>query len=104
MAKTEYEEYMVDTLRDDPKFREAWRSWLLDRKDRGKKVTARAAQLQLQHLAIWQNPVAVINQSIECGWTGLFEIKNGSGIGTSGRELRRPSNEIADQIARLASN
>lgn len=58
-----------------PPFLEAWDQWLQDRRERQKPVTSRAALLQLRKLETMGPALAVksIEQSIERGYTGLFE-------------------------------
>jgi hypothetical protein len=71
----DFNELMTDAQRDDPRFRRVWIEWLLERKHHRKAVSERAAKLQLKHLAEWPDPIASIEQSIEKGWTGLFECQ-----------------------------
>jgi len=61
----------------DAKFLVAWHGWVDDRKARGKKMTVRAADLQLAKCARWGcvKSIEAINNSIASGWQGLFEPK-----------------------------
>lgn len=59
----------------------SWADWCAFRlKKSGKGWTERAAELSLRKLAALRDqghdPTAVIEQSIERGWTGLFELKD----------------------------
>lgn len=58
---------------------EVWSAW---RKHRGRKLTAQAVKLQTTKLEELQakgnDPNAVILQSIERGWSGLFEVRANS--------------------------
>ena len=64
-----------------PAFCELWTEWVLERKARGKSLTARAAKMQLATLEGMgpDGAMASIRQSIEKGWTGLFEPKDTNG-------------------------
>ena len=74
---------------DTPEFREAWGQWQMHRKQKRQKLTAMTVAKQLKFLATQPNPVAVIDQSIEKGWTGLFELKsNGKDRSASSFERR----------------
>jgi len=55
----------------------AWDEWIAYRKEIKKKMTSRTIKGQLKRLSTFTEPIAVamINQSIENGWTGLFELK-----------------------------
>ena len=62
---------------DTSVFREAWQRWLGYRKELGRRFTSTTQGAQLQMLAK-HGPaaaVAMIDQSIEKGWQGLFEPK-----------------------------
>lgn len=56
----------------------AWIEWEQYRKEKRQKLTPSTAKKQMQFLAGRAGPeaVAIINQSITNGWTGLFELKN----------------------------
>ena len=58
-------------------FIKAWESWGEYRREKKKKLTPSTIKLQLKMLAVQPDPAAVINKSIENGWTGLFPIKEG---------------------------
>ena len=61
---------------NNPEFRTAWSEWLAYRAERRNKVTDRAAELQLRKLAAAADQaVAMIRQSIENGWSGLFPVR-----------------------------
>lgn len=64
-----------------PQFCELWTEWVLERKARGKSLTTRAAKMQLATLEAMGPTAAMasIRQSIEKGWTGLFEPKDSNG-------------------------
>lgn len=67
---------LPEVLRTDG-FREAWRRWAVHRTEIRKKLTPSTTASQLKKLAKWGETVAVasIEQSIENGYTGLFEPK-----------------------------
>lgn len=56
----------------------AWNEWEKHRIEIKKKLTPSTAKKQIQFLGGRGDPeiIAIINQSIEKGWTGLFELKN----------------------------
>jgi len=60
--------------------RDAWEAWAADRRERGKPITKRAAELQVKQLdrlrADGVQPRAVIEHSIEKGYQGLFPPKS----------------------------
>lgn len=57
-----------------------WGDWVQHRKDKGKKLTPQSIKLQLKMLEKNQEDhVEIIENSIRNGWTGLFELKGGSG-------------------------
>lgn len=70
----------------DSEFREAWRMWLKDRRDKRKSVTDYAAKLQLKKLATLPNPIGSIEQSIECGYQGIFPINGNANHNTNGKQ------------------
>jgi DNA-binding MarR family transcriptional regulator len=66
-------------------FANAWIEWETFRKEIKKKITPSTAKKQLTFLGGRGEPeaIAIINQSITNGWTGLFALKNGNnGTGT----------------------
>jgi len=56
-------------------FPEAWADWVKFRAEIKHKLTDTTIEAQLKKLAKMPDPVAVIRQSIENGWQGLFELK-----------------------------
>jgi hypothetical protein len=59
-------------------FQNAWSEWVEFRKEKKQKLTAKSVRLQLRDLGAVpeQEAIAMIEQSIKNGWTGLFPIKN----------------------------
>lgn len=59
-------------------FKTVWDNWIADRKERGKKVTKRAAQMQFKILSKYSEDVAIrmVNQAIERNWQTFYELKN----------------------------
>lgn len=57
----------------------AWAAWLAFRKSKRQPYTPHAQALSLRNLEALRgqghDPVAVLEQSIERGWTGLFPVK-----------------------------
>lgn len=66
-------------------FINTWKDWINYRNEIKKKVTESTAKLQFKKLEGFRaegiDPVKTIHQSIENGWTGLFELKNHNGNG-----------------------
>jgi hypothetical protein len=65
-----------------PEFMAAWKEWLSYRQESKHKLTERTAVKQLEMLESYEPMIAVamLNQSILNGWTGIFELKkNGNG-------------------------
>ena len=55
-------------------FAEVWADWEEHRRAIGKKMTKVAAERIWKRLLKWDyDPVAILNRSIENGWTGIFE-------------------------------
>lgn len=56
----------------------AWLEWEQYRKEKKQKLTPSTAKKQIQFLGARADSeaIAIINQSITNGWTGLFELKN----------------------------
>lgn len=72
---------MIPEALKDGRFMEAWHTWIIDRKDRGKPVTQAAAKKQLamlQKMGV-ENALLSIDQSIASGWQGLFDPKETGG-------------------------
>lgn len=62
---------------DTAEFRDAWARWELYRREKRKALTDSTRRAQLAKLAGWGvgRAIVAIEQSIEKGWTGLFEPK-----------------------------
>jgi len=86
----------VDLLSGDLKI--AFVEWIQFRKELGKKLTPSTAKKQIQFLG-GRDPavaVAIINQSIKNGWTGLFELKQDIKLGNNGKPNKRTSDAIIE--------
>lgn len=70
------QEYFVDMLPIDSKqdFIETWNEWVDFRREIKKKLTKSTAKKQITFLLNQPNPIKCINQSIQNGWQGLFEV------------------------------
>lgn len=56
--------------------KEVWKNWEGYRKEKKQKLTPRSITLQLKYLEQHKDThVAIIEQSIQNGWTGLFPLK-----------------------------
>ena len=61
-------------------FLDEWDEWVKYRKESKKKITKSTAAKMLAKLAkAGQDAAAMIDQSIENGWQGLFELNSGKG-------------------------
>jgi uncharacterized protein YdaU (DUF1376 family) len=69
-------EYFLDMLPIDStqQFIESWNEWCDFRREIKKKLTKLSAKKQLTFLFNQPDPIKCINQSIQNGWTGLFEV------------------------------
>jgi hypothetical protein len=64
-------------LLSKPGFTDAWAAWQQHRKELRKPLTPLAIKKQLKFLEAQADPVAVINQSIQNSWQGLFPFRGG---------------------------
>lgn len=69
----------------------SWNSWLQHRKELGKKMTPSTVKKQIQFLGGRAGPeiIAIINQSIQNGWTGLFDLKQNGNRNHTQTSIRR---------------
>lgn len=69
-------DYFINLLPIDAEqsFIIAWCEWVDFRKEIKKKLTTSTAIKQITFLLNQPNPIKCINQSIQNGWTGLFEV------------------------------
>lgn len=87
----------LDLLSGDLKI--AYAEWIQYRKELGKKITPSTAKKQIRFLG-GRDPavsVAIINQSISNGWTGLFELKQN---GTTKTSKQEQSTATAEYLAK----
>lgn len=56
--------------------RETWVEWVTHRRQKRQPLTEVACKRQLKMLAQQSDPEAVVEQSLQNGWTGLFALKN----------------------------
>ncbi len=58
--------------------KKAWEAWVQDRKDRNKKLTSKAIELQLKKLESFgiENHTQVIKNAIENGWQTFYPLKD----------------------------
>lgn len=70
---------LPETLAND-KFRVAWSEWVAFRSEKKKPLLASTAGKQIKKFSTAGCDVAIamIDRSIENGWTGLFELKDGA--------------------------
>ena len=81
---------------------EPWNAFIAMRKRKGGMPTARAIELMLGKLERWrttgQDPGAVLDQSTEKGWTGIFELKDDRR--GSGNRTGQPADNRGDGLSR----
>lgn len=70
---------LIPLLLRTPAFLKAWAMFEQHRKEKNAKLTPTAARLLLKKLEDWGEPraIAALQHSIENGWTGVFEPKDG---------------------------
>jgi hypothetical protein len=78
-----------------PGFQKAWHEWLSFLNEIHKPLRPSTAKRQLAFLSQQSDPVAVIEQSIQNGWQGLFPLKPQPGV----RERRVRRKPVRDAIA-----
>ena len=68
-------EFSIPITLNTTNFVQAWESWILERRERRRPLTNRAAELQLRTLELIgpERAVAAIEHSIMSGYTGVFE-------------------------------
>jgi hypothetical protein len=94
---------------DSDSFRSAWATWLSDRAERRiKRYTSRGEQAALHNLynisgGDPQTAVAIIHQSIQHSWHGLFQLKSANAAGPKDDGRVRGQAASADDIARLVA-
>lgn len=85
--------------------REAWLKWIRYRHQKKRQITLEGAQGQIDTLtalhAAGYDPVAVINQSVNQSWTGLFKIdeEKDNAQPTSRPAPNRATSDIAREVA-----
>lgn len=82
----------------------AWIEWEQYRKEKKQKLTPSTAKKQMSFLGGRAGPeaIAIINQSILNGWTGLFELKNnGTGKQTTDKRTEHLTGLAADFAKRV---
>ena len=94
-----YTEYFLEFVNLLPT--DVWEKWVDYRKETKHKLTKMTAEAQLKKLLKLNQqghkPIDIINQSIENGWQGLFEVKSGiKGSSTTGAK----PDELAGIVAR----
>ncbi|TPW36609.1 helix-turn-helix domain-containing protein [Oecophyllibacter saccharovorans] len=81
----------------------AWEGWLEMRRQARKPPTPRAIALTLRQLQALreqgQDVEAVLDQSTQRGWVGVFPVRRGDGAGGSGRPEVRGRTDFSDLVA-----
>lgn len=87
----------IPSALNTPEFMTSWGEWLADRKERGKKVTSRAAKMQLTKLEAWgvKKAIEAIGLSITNNWSGIFEPKpQTKGVAPANAQVNRQRNPL----------
>src|SRR5690606_14048456 len=95
------EEYQVPFKVGTP-VHNAWIEWEQFRKEKKQKLVASTVKKQIQFLGGRADPeiVAILNQSITNGWTGLFELKkqtNGTNNGGYSKSTIRRADAVIEE-------
>ncbi len=82
---------LPDNLLEDSKFLEVWLDWVEYRKEIKKPLTSVAAKRQIKLLSDYsiQVATAMVDQSINMGWRGIFPLNEN-------HELMREEIKLAD--------
>jgi hypothetical protein len=85
-----------------PEFLEEWGKWVIFRQEIKHKLTPSTVKSQLKMLEKFGPDVAIkmIEKSIQNGWQGLFEVKNGSSSKSQTRQDRNMAavNQVLQEI------
>jgi hypothetical protein len=95
--KRKSDKYFLSFLPDELNnngFIESWKEWIEYRKEIKKALKESTAKKQLKFLLKQLDAIACIDQTIEKGWTGLFEIKN---IGVNNARKQSTAAELAKE-------
>jgi len=95
--KKSKEEETTANAPDD--FKNVWNEWVSYRQEINKKLSPSTARKQIDFLrARAPDAIAIINQSIKNGWTGLFELKNNDNGNRNGnkKNVRRADSTISE--------
>lgn len=94
------QEIIIPNSLNSPDFIAAWEAWEKYRREIKKKLTPSTMAAQIKQLLKYGSHGAVISirQSIEKGWTGLFEPK--AGRQSTGQNLRDARSQAHDAIKR----
>ena len=86
VKQSEAKDDFPENLLNSPEFLEVWSNWQQHRTEIRKKLTPSTRRSQLKKLAKLSVPdaIAMINHSIECGYTGLYAPKPQAGQRPSG--------------------
>jgi hypothetical protein len=78
-----FENIMPDSLKNFPGFVEIWVEWINYKKEKRDRITLSTAKKQFVKLQTYADPIAIINNAIEKGWKGLYDLpangNNGNG-------------------------
>lgn len=75
---TDFLDLFPEKFRDSQEFKKIWLKWLEYRKqEKRNKITQSVAERQINKLSAVsvEDAIKIINQSLDHGWTGLFEVK-----------------------------
>ncbi len=80
----------------DPQLILAWAEWVDYRRESKKKLIKSTATKQIEFLLSNKEPIKMMDQSIQNGWAGLFEVKNGTHKVSTGAS----DQDLAEVVAR----
>ena len=78
--KQKVEDHEIPSVLRDDRFMAAWGSWVADRRERRKPITARAAKKQLERLEAFglEKAIRALDKAVECGWQGIYDPDGGA--------------------------
>jgi len=90
-----------------PQFLEAWKDWETHRKEKKKTLTPLTVKKQMAELSKYSpnTAIAMIEESIKNGWTGIFELKTqGDNGGLSREAKKKQEDELSDMMEKYYAN
>lgn len=99
-------EVTTNPFLEDEQLGTAWTEWEQHRKEKKQKLTPLSVKKQLKFLLEFNRTkeeiIAIINQSIMNGWTGLFELKtNGKATNKNTQHVAGLANHFAETYGKV---